>query len=161
MFLIVADEIGEREAVVTGNEVEARVRSASIVSVEVTAPRESRCDFPDMAAIAFPEAANAIPVFAIPLAPKNRKIPDLVSIWTEIPRFRNELHLREGRVLMDDVEKRAQAIHLPEFPREGAGQIETEAVDVHFQHPVAERVHDELEDAGVGDIQGVSTPGEI
>ena len=32
---------------------------------------------------------------------------------------------------------------------------------MHFLNPIAERIHDELEDARVGDIEGVPAPGEI
>ena len=62
---------------------------------------------------------------------------------------------------MNNIEKGTQAVHLPEFPRQGAGQIEPESVHMHFLHPVSKRVHDELEDAGVGDIEGVSASSEI
>ena len=69
MLAIVADEVGESEPIVAGDEIQARIGAASIVAVEVAAARETRGQFPDIAAIALPEAANAIAVFAIPLAP--------------------------------------------------------------------------------------------
>ena len=62
---------------------------------------------------------------------------------------------------MDDVEEGPQAVDLEEFPRQGTGEIEAEAVDMHVGHPVAQAVHNELEDAGMLHVQRVATPGEI
>ena len=43
---------------------------------------------------------------------------------------------------MNDVEKCAQAIDLVQLPGEGGGQVETESVDMHFQNPVTQAIHD-------------------
>ena len=62
---------------------------------------------------------------------------------------------------MDDVEERAQLVHLVQLARQRAGQIEAEAVDVHFQHPVAQAVHDELQHARMPHVERVAAAGEV
>ena len=44
---------------------------------------------------------------------------------------------------------------------ERAGQVEPEAVDVHLRDPVAQAVHDELEDARVRHVGHVAASGEV
>ena len=62
---------------------------------------------------------------------------------------------------MDDVEERAQPVHFVQFARQGCGQIESETVDVHLQHPVAKAVHDELQHPRVAHVQRVSGAGVV
>ena len=42
-----------------------------------------------------------------------------------------------------------ELVHLVQLAGQRAGQIEAEAVDVHLVHPVAQAVHDQLQDARV------------
>ncbi len=53
---------------------------------------------------------------------------------------------------MHDIEESAQFVDFMELASQGAGQIEAETVDVHMCDPVAERVHDELQDARVSHV---------
>ena len=62
---------------------------------------------------------------------------------------------------MDDVEEGAQAVDLEQLAGQRAGQVEAEAVDVHLEHPVAQAVHDELQDVRVGHVQRVAAAGEV
>ena len=50
---------------------------------------------------------------------------------------------------MDDVEKRSETIDFVQFARECRRKIKAEAVDVHLQHPIAQAVHDQLQDPRV------------
>lgn len=43
-----------------------------------------------------------------------------------------------------------------ELTREGRGEVEPEAVDVHLRHPVPQRVHEQLEHVGVPHEEGVT-----
>ena len=63
------------------------------------------------------------------------KVAHLVAALAQIPRLGDQLDLREHRVLVDDVEEGAQPIHVVQFARQRAGQIEAEAVDVHLRAP--------------------------
>ncbi len=62
---------------------------------------------------------------------------------------------------MDDVEERAQLVHLMQLARQRAGKIEAKPVDVHLQHPVAQAVHDELQHARMPHVQRVAAAGVI
>ena len=62
---------------------------------------------------------------------------------------------------MDDVEECSQAIHFVQFARQGRGQIEAEAIHVHFQHPVAQAVHDQLQHARMLHVQRVAGAGVV
>ncbi len=59
---------------------------------------------------------------------------------------------------MNDVEKRSQPINFVQFARQSRRQIEAEAVDVHFQHPVTQAVHNELQDPRMAHIQVLPVP---
>ena len=62
-----------------------------------------------------------------------REIADLVAALAQVPRLGDQLHLRDHGVLVDDVEKRAQPVHVVQLAGQGAGQVEAEAVDVHVR----------------------------
>ena len=47
------------------------------------------------------------------------------------------------------------------FAGERRGQVEAEAVDVHFLDPVAERVHHELQYPWVAQVEGIAAAGEV
>src|SRR5205814_3430219 len=65
------------------------------------------------------------------------------------------------RVLVNDFEKGVELIHAISITGEGAGEIETEPVNVHFEHPIAKAVHHELERARVQQIESVDGASEI
>ncbi len=95
----------------------------------------------------FQNRRTHVAVLAVPFRPATREIADLVAAFAQVPRLGDELHLAEHRVLMDDVEERAQLVDFVQLAGERAGQIEAEAVDVHVDHPVAQAIHDELQHA--------------
>jgi hypothetical protein len=55
----------------------------------------------------------------------------------------------------------AEPVDFEELARQRRGEIEAEAVDVHLEHPVAQRVHDELQHARVLHVEGVAATGEV
>ena len=62
---------------------------------------------------------------------------------------------------MDDVEERRQAVDVVELARQRAREVEAEAVDVALDHPVAERVHDQPQDARVDHVEAVARAREV
>ena len=97
-----------------------------------------------------------VAVLVVPLVPARREVADLVAAAADVPGLGDELHLREHRVLADGVEEGAQTVDLVQLARERRGEIEAEAVDVHLQHPVAQRVHDQLQHARVLQVERVA-----
>ena len=69
-----------------------------------------------------------------------------------------ELHLGEDRVLVDGVEERRQPVDVVQLAGERGGEVEAEAVDVALHHPVAQRVHDQPQDARVDDVERFPVP---
>ena len=62
---------------------------------------------------------------------------------------------------MNDVEEGAELVHLVELTRQSGGQVEAEPVDVHLSDPVAQRVHDELENRRRAHEQRVAGTGGV
>ena len=160
VLLVVRDEVGEREAVVGGDEVDRRERPAAVVLVEVARAGEALGELGDRRVPA-PEVADAVAVDAVPLRPEDREVADLVAARPDVPRLGDQLDLREHRVLVDRVEERREAVDVVELARERRGEVEPEAVDVAVDHEVAERVHDQAEHARVHRVQRVARPGEV
>ena len=62
---------------------------------------------------------------------------------------------------MDHVEERRQPVDVEELARERRREVEAEAVDVALDHPVAQRVHDQPQDARVDRVERVAGAGEV
>ena len=74
MFVVVADEVLEGETVVASDEIDAVVRLAAIVLIEIAAAGEARGKFADLPAVPFPELAHRVAVLAVPFGPAGRKL---------------------------------------------------------------------------------------
>src|SRR6266542_2219266 len=69
VFVVVADKVRKREAVVRRDEVDARIRTPAALLVEIAAAGESRRKLRDDAAVTAPEPAHRIAVLAVPFGP--------------------------------------------------------------------------------------------
>ena len=158
---IEADQVVQRKPVVRRDEVDARVRLAAALLIEVAAARQAVAHFADLSGVTLPELAKAVAVLPVPLGPQHRKVAHLVAAVAHVPRFGNELHLREHRILVDDVEERAQPVNRVQLARQRGCKVEPEAIDVHLQHPVAQAVHDHLDGAWVTHVERVAGACEV
>ena len=129
-----------------GDEVDAGHRGAPGVLVEVGGAGDTGGELAQGGGLPAPEVAHGVAVLAVPLAPQGREAAHVVAAVAHVPGLGDELDLGEHRVLVDDVEEGAELVHLMELAGQGGGQVEAEPVDVHLGDPVAQRVHDELED---------------
>ena len=145
VLLVVRDEVGQGEAVVRGDEVDAGHRAAGVGLVEVGAAGEPGGQLGQGRRLPPPEVAHGVAVLAVPLRPHGREVADLVAALAEVPGLGDQLDLADDGVLLDQVEEGRQPVDLVELAGQRGGQVEAEAVDVHLGHPVAERVHDQLE----------------
>ena len=161
VFFVIADQIVQAEAVVGGDEVDAGVRPAAVVFVQVARSAQPGGEFRDGVPVAAPELADRVAVFAVPFGPEHRKVADLVAAFAQVPRLGDQLDLREHRVLVNDVEERRQLVDLVQLASQGAGQIEAEPVDVHFEHPVPQAVHDQLQHTRIEHVQRVAAAGVV
>ncbi len=111
--------------------------------------------------MAAPEVAHRIAVDAVPLRPQDGEVADLIAAGTDVPRLGDELDLRQHRVLVDRVEERAEAVDVVQLACQRAGEIEAKAVDVAVDDPVAQRVHDQPQDARVDWVEAVARAREV
>jgi hypothetical protein len=155
VLLVVRDEIGQGETIVSGDEVDARRRPASFELVQIGAAREPVGELGQGRVLAPPEVANAVAVLAVPLGPLGWEVAHLVTAFTDVPRLGEELDLTHDGVLMDEVEERGQSVHVVELTSERRGQIEAEPVDVHLRDPVPQAVHHQAQHVGVAHVQRV------
>ena len=58
---------------------------------------------------------------------------------------------------MNDVEKCAKAIDFVQLACEGRRQIEAETVNVHFQDPITQAVHDQLQHTRMTHVECVAS----
>ncbi len=63
-----------------------------------------------------------------------------------------------GRILLHGLEEGAVAVRSRVAAAEHGCQVETEAVDVHLLHPVAQAVHHHLQHARVADVEVLPQP---
>ena len=161
VFLVVGHQIRQGEAVVAGDEVDACGRAASGGLIEIRGSGQAGGELAQRCRLAAPVVADGIAVLAVPLRPQPRKIAHLVAALADIPGLGDQLDLADHRVLLDDVEERREPVDVVELPRERGGQVEPETIDVHLQHPVAQRVHDQLQGVRMPRVETVTGSGEI
>ena len=98
--------------------------------------RQPVADLGGQVLVALPVAAHGVAVLAVPLAPRRREVAHLVAAEPDVPRLGDQLHPRQHRILVDDLEDgrlRAE-LALPR-PAQRRRQVEAEAVDVHLAAP--------------------------
>src|SRR3954447_13817620 len=88
----------------------------------------------EQAAFAAPVAPHGLAVDVVPFRPAGREAADLVAAEPDVPWLRNELHIRQHRVLADRREEGRVLIE-SRHPAERRGEIEAEAVDVEDLDP--------------------------
>ena len=151
---LIADEIAQGEAVVRGDEVDTRLRRASRDVENLARSGKALRQFRHTRVVGQPERAHVVPEAVIPLAPAGQKTPQTVPIRSDVPGFGDQLDPLQHGILPDRGEKRAVA-------RQRRSEIEAEAVYVHHANPVAQRIHDQLQNPRMGEIDRVATAGEI
>ncbi len=161
VLAVVGDQVGQREAIVRGHEIDARRGSPAIVLVEVGAAREAATEVVQHVRLATPHVAHRVPVATVPLGPVGRELAHLVATLTDVPGLRDELDRADDGVLLDDVEEGREAVHGMQLARQRRGQVEAEAIHVHLFDPVAQAVHDELEHVGLEHVERVAAAGVV
>ena len=161
VLLLVTHQVFKGVTIVRGDKVDTGVGQASAVFVKIAGTGEAVGKLADNSAIALPVGAHRVAVLAVPFGPAHGKITDLVTTLAQVPGLGDELHLRQHRVLVNDVEEGAEPVDLVQFARQRRGQIETETIHVHLQHPITQAVHDQLQYPGMHHVEGVAATGEV
>ena len=161
VLVLVGDEVGQREAVVGGHEVDRRRGPAAAAPVEVAGPGQARGEVGQGALGRAPEVAHRVAVAAVPLAPAGREVADPVAAGADVPGLGDQLDAREHRVLAHRGQEQRVGVELARAPAERGRQVEAEAVDVHLLHPVAQRVHHQAQRLGAVDVERVAAAGVV
>src|SRR5205085_8907242 len=138
VLFVIADEVVQREAVMRGDEVDARPRASAAVTEDVGRADDAGSDLRYQPFVALPEAPNRVAVLRVPLGPARRHFAELIAVGAEIPRLGNQLDPRHRGVLADRVEKRRALAVFAVLARQCGREIEPEAVDMHFERPIAQ-----------------------
>ena len=89
VLFVVADQVVERETIVRGDEIDARIWASSAVLIKIGAAGQPISHLADAALVAFPETAHCVAIFAVPFRTRHRKIANLITAVPDVPRFRN------------------------------------------------------------------------
>src|SRR5262245_14259908 len=146
----------ERKTVVRRHKIDARIRQPAVVAVEIARSGQTKAERADLPAVALPETSRGIAIGRVPFRPQHGKVADLVAARAEIPWLGNELHSRNNRVLLDDVEERAKTVDVVELTRQSGGQIEAKPVDVHLGDPITQAVHDQLQNPRMSHVERIA-----
>ena len=159
--MVVRNQVVEGKAVVASQEIDAAVGVAQYGFEQRRAAADALGCLLCLSAVAFDEAADIVAVAAIPLGPLVAdKGAQLVLL--HIPCLGDNLGRCQRRVGLNGPQDRWVGYRFAILiAREHRGQVETEAVDMHFAHPVAQAIQDHAAHDGVVGIQGIACAGEI
>ena len=139
VLVVVGNEIVQREAVVGGDEIDARPGLAAAMIELVRRGAEARRQRLG-ARLAAPEVAHRVAERVVPLRPARRKAADLIAAGPAVPGLGDQFDVGQQRVLPDRFQKAALGVEAVGLARQDRAEIEAEAVDMHFARPVAQAV---------------------
>src|ERR1044072_7930743 len=90
VFLVVAEQVSQRESVMDGDGIDAGARRAVVVMEQVGRGGHAACNFADQAAFAAPVAPHGAPITVVPFRPLRRIRTDLIAAHAEIPWLGDE-----------------------------------------------------------------------
>ncbi len=114
---------------------------------DVAGARQACGEVGALTGIAAPVAPHPVAEAVVPFGEAGRMVAELVAAGTDVPRLGDQLYLLQDRILADRVEEAGAGIEAVGLAPQGHAQIEAEAVDMEGRDPVAQRIHDHLQDA--------------
>ncbi len=162
MFLVVAEQIVQGKTVVTGDEVDAVNRQPAFVLVQVVTAAQPGCQLVDQPFIATHKTPDDVPIPAVPFGPAvTGKTADLVQS-SGVPGLGNQLGFGQLLRKLDAPKQRRILQHLAALSsRQGAGQIETKAVDMHFPDPVFQAADNKVGHQRMIGVYGIAAAGIV
>jgi hypothetical protein len=101
----VGDDIGEREAVVRGDEIDRSRGRPDAGCEDVGRAREARRQLADASRVAAPEPARRVAIAVVPFTPSGRERAETIAARPDIPRLGDELQLAQHGILLDGLEE--------------------------------------------------------
>jgi hypothetical protein len=161
VLALVADEVGQGETVVDGDVVDARARAAAGTVEQVGGAGHATGEIADQVAVRQPIAPHRVAKMVVPLRPAGGKRAHLIAAGSNVPRLRDQLGPGQNGILPNGGEEGGAAIEPVRSATERAGEIEPEAVDMAGLDPIAQRIHDHLQHARVGQVERVAAAGHV
>src|ERR1035438_5988518 len=106
VLVVITHQILQREAVVGSYKIDAGVGTTATVSVEIARAGNAIREVSHEPAVPFPVGTHRVAIAIVPFRPAHGEVSHLIASFAEVPRFGNQLHLREHGILMNDVEER-------------------------------------------------------
>src|SRR6185436_480084 len=95
VLFAIGDEVGEREAIVYREKIDAVRRLAAGEVEDLGRAGDLACERTDLAGLALPEAANLVAIGVVPLSELFTELAHAIAAWTRVPWFGNEQALAE------------------------------------------------------------------
>jgi hypothetical protein len=108
--------------------------------------------------LALPEVAHRVAVACRSIPPSRAEIRRPGSRRAAVPGLGDQLHVRSTGILAAGLEEAALVVEAVRLARQDGAEIEAEAVDVQFAHPVAQAVGDHLDHARMRQIDVLPVP---
>ena len=164
VLAVVADQIGQSEAVVGGQEGDRAAHRSRLASEQIRITRKPLAEGPDTTVVALPEAAQIIAEATVPARdPPGREVRHAVEP-AAVPGLAHHLEITQLRVGLHRFEQRWRLQGGQLFTAaEGDAQIKAEAVDAQLHGPAAQRFQNQVPHQGTvgGDAVAAATDIQI
>ncbi len=154
VLLLVRDEVGEGEAVVRHDEVDA-FRGRGGAGKQVARARHAGRDLAAHAGIAAPETARRVAEAVVPFGEGGAKGPEPIAAGAEVPGLGDEASAAENGVFGERLEKKSVGIKAVRSAAESGREVEAEAVDPAMDHPAVERSNRHVDDERAVERQAI------
>ncbi len=161
MLVVVGDQVAQREAVMGGDEVDAGMGPAAAPVEQIAGPADPGRQLAELPLVAAPVGPHRVAEPVVPFRPARRKAAHLIAPRADVPGLGDQLDAGEHRILPAAVEEAAALVEAMRLAAEDGREIEAESVDPHFRGPVAQAVHHHLQDARIGEIEGIAGSGIV
>ena len=174
VLVVVADQVAQCEAVVGGDEVDARQGPAPArvlpVAEHVGAAGQARGQVAHARAgpapghlghVRQPEGAHRAAVAVIPVVEGDGELPGPPAARAHVPGLGDELDAREQRVGGHAHQQGVVGVELGGVAPQRDRQVEAEAVHAHVARPVAQGVQGELDGARGAEVDRVAGAGDV
>ena len=160
MFLIETNAVAQGETIVRGDQINRRRRRSTVTLKNVAGCGKTLSEVAQRDVLLQPESTRGIAEMVVPLGEQRRKVTHLVAARADIPGFRDQLDLRQTRVVTDGLKQR-RILTKRRRPPHHRGEVETKAVNVALVNPKAQALAGILHHAGVAEVEGVPAAGPV
>src|SRR5690606_10909646 len=105
VFVVVADQILQRETVVRGDEIDAGPGLAAMVIEQMRRALQRGCQSTALILIAAPITSQTVAAGRVPFGKTRRMIAELKSTRPDIPGFGDQFHARQKWILQQRIEQ--------------------------------------------------------